>query len=363
MDKEVLGLVLDVDLTTQAIDARDVSSSRLMAFLGGQGLAMSILYEEMGPNVDPMSPENLVVITTGLLTGTGAPASSRTEVLTKSPLTGGIGRGNFGGCWGTKLRLSGYLGIVLRGESEHPVFLCIDDGEATIRNCDHLWGRDTWDTSDALREELGEDFSVLSIGPAGENLVRFACPVVDYYHAPARSHAGCVMGRKKLKAIAVRGAGNLPAADPHAFHKASTEAIARVLNHPNWRSGSDWMMSNMLAVRESAAAGHLGCKNYQTTTLPETSDIWRVPEAVREHLVEGPDFCCDCQIGRGIGCNVVAQVRSGRHAGLRIGPANYLLTIWMPQAGLNSYLATWKAREICQRLGNVLVLSRLTFCN
>jgi len=344
--------LLDVDLSSRRIIARECAPSVIQKYLGGQGLAMSLLHEEVGPSVDPLAPENVVVVAPGLLTGTEAPASSRTELVTKSPLTGNLGRGNFGGLWGAALRQAGYLALVVRGEALDPVYLRIEGSAATLVDCPQLWGCDTWVTTDRLRQELGSGVSILTIGPAGENCVRFACPVVDYHHAPARSHAGCVMGKKHLKAIVVRRQeGLVPAADPKEYRKAIAEARMRVQSHPNWSPHDPTPIHNMLAVRSSATAGQLGCRNYQTTSLPKECEIWHVPESVQRYLRAGPDFCEGCDIGRGIGCNTVALVGTEGSTQIEIAPANYLLTIWMPQAGFSSYEGSWKAREICQRLG------------
>jgi len=344
--------LLDIDLSSRRVNSRECAASTIAKYLGGQGLAISILYEEIEPDVDAMAPDNIIVIAPGLLTGTEAPASARTEVLTKSPLTGNLGRGNFGGSWGTALRRAGYLGLIVRGVSVEPVFLRIDDSGPLLEGCAHLWGTDAWETTDCFRREYGDDISVLAIGPAGERCVRFACPVVDYHHAPARSHAGCVMGRKRLKAIVImKGRRALRPASPRAFRATVSEALERVRRHPNWSEDNSTPIHNMLAVRNSARAGQLGCRNYQTTSLPQECEIWRVPESVGSHLNRGADFCEGCAVGKGIGCNTTARIESGEYTGTAISPANYLLTIWMPQAGLSTYPGSWKAREICQRLG------------
>lgn len=199
-----IGKILDVNLYTKQEVKKELDVEVARKFLGGLGLGSKILYDEVGPNVDPLSPDNIIIIATGPLTGTSAPTSGRTEIITKSPLTGIIGVGNFGGSFGVKLKRAGFDAVIIRNEGDRPVYLWIEDGHAELHNAEHLWGKDTWETADALKEELGNDISVLSIGQAGENLVKFACPVIDYHHAPGRSQAGCVMGAKKLKAIAVR---------------------------------------------------------------------------------------------------------------------------------------------------------------
>ena len=211
--------VLWVDLSRGQWNEQEMGLDTIRMFLGGLGLSSKILFEKTLANSDPLSAENIVIVTAGLLAGTEAPTAYRSEITTKSPLTGIFGSGNFGGLFGERLRKAGFEAIVLEGKAPHPVYLKIDNGRVELKDARHLWGRDTWETTDAIRRGEWEGFSVMAIGPAGENLVRFACPVVDYYHAPGRSHAGCVMGSKNLKAIAVKGVHKLGIAWPEMFER------------------------------------------------------------------------------------------------------------------------------------------------
>ena len=221
--------ILDIDLSRLEIHTIDLDPQIVENYIGGLGLGVKILYDEVGPDVDGLSPDNIIIIAPGPLTGTQAPTNSRTEVVTKSPYTGLIGLGNFGGFFGPRMRFAGYEAIIIRGASERPVYLWIDDEQVRLKSAGSVWGQDTWDTTDALNRELGEGVSILAIGPAGENLVKFACPIADKYHAPGRCHAGCVMGAKKLKAIAVRGTRRtIPAADRQRFSAATKEALKRI---------------------------------------------------------------------------------------------------------------------------------------
>ena len=198
------GKSLDIDMATGNIVKRDISSQFAREFMGGMGFGSKILFDEVGADVDPLSPDNVIVFANGPLTGTHAPCSGRTEITTKSPLTENIGTGNTGGMWGTALKHAGFDLLVVRNQAEKPVYLWIDDDAVEMREATHLWGKDTQATTDALRQELGSNVSVLAIGPAGESLVRYACPLNDYYHTASRTGAGAVMGAKKLKALAVR---------------------------------------------------------------------------------------------------------------------------------------------------------------
>ena len=159
--------ILEVDLATGELAERPIPQETTERFLGGLGLNAWLLYRNTGPETDPLGPENVVLISPGLLTGTDAPTSPRVEVTTKSPLTGIIGTGNSGGYWGPRLKKAGIDSIMIRGASETPVYLVIDEGEASLRDADGLWGLDTYDATDELKNRHGEEFSVMAIGPAG----------------------------------------------------------------------------------------------------------------------------------------------------------------------------------------------------
>jgi aldehyde:ferredoxin oxidoreductase len=228
------GKQLWVDLAKGKFSEEDIGEETIRNYIGGVGLAAKILFAETGPQTDPLSSDNILIVSAGLLNGTGAPTACRTEVTTKSPLTGIIGSGNTGGSFGSMLRKAGYETIVITGRAKSPSYLVIDDGKIELKSASQLWGtdKDSWETTDAVKKETGKNFSVMAIGQAGENLVRFACPVVDYYHAPARSHAGCVMGSKNLKAIAVRGTKAIPIFWPERFKKVSDEIAERIKDYP-----------------------------------------------------------------------------------------------------------------------------------
>ncbi|MFC1872054.1 aldehyde ferredoxin oxidoreductase N-terminal domain-containing protein, partial [Chloroflexota bacterium] len=137
------GMLLDIDLSTGQITRRHIDPDFARQFVGGMGFGCKILYDEVNPEVDPLSPQNIIVIANGPLTGTHAPCSGRTEITTKDPLTGNISSGNFGGTWGAALKHAGFDLIIIRNRAEKPVYLCINDDTVTIRYASHLWGRDT----------------------------------------------------------------------------------------------------------------------------------------------------------------------------------------------------------------------------
>ena len=197
--------ILKINLSAGSV-VRHSAESYADRFIGGRGVGSKILFEQLPPGTDPLGPDNVLVLNTGPLSGTAAPASGRTDVSALSPMNNYRGVTNFGGFWGAELSQAGYHHLVFTGASEEPVFLFIDNDQAELRDARHLWGLDTYATMRELRRQLGdEDTQVIAIGPAGENLVRFAAVNASMGDSAGRMGLGAVMGSKKLKAVAVRG--------------------------------------------------------------------------------------------------------------------------------------------------------------
>ena len=216
------GTVLRVDLTREKITKQPLDKEVAAKFIGGRGLNIKVLFDEVKPGIDPLSPENILCFSSGPLTGTSVSLSSRIEVSTLSPYSGILGDGNSGGDFPAFLRLAGYDQLIITGRANSPKYLWLNDGSPELRNASDLWGKTTWESTDILREELGKDIKVASIGQAGENLVRFACTVFDRHCTAARG-SGAVCGSKNLKAIAVRGTGKVELAKPDEFEKLARE--------------------------------------------------------------------------------------------------------------------------------------------
>lgn len=354
MNEGYVGKILKVDLSTRQARAVDLQPTVVRNFIGGLGLGMKILYDEVGPDIDPLSPDNVIVLATGPLSGTTAPTNGRTHVVTKSPLTGIIGMGNFGGWWGPRLKLAGFEGIIIRGKSDKPVYLWIDNDVVEVRNAEHLWGKYPSETVDALRARLGQNVSVLAIGPAGENLVRFACPVSDYFHSPGRSASGCVMGYKKLKAIAVRGTNATAIAAPEKFEEAKLDAEYRIVSYPEAQIRVRMGVGSMHKVKRTAVLGVCTSRNFTSGVIAPDSDIWGLPESAKKHLVEKlGHYGYHCMMARYYGCDLVTDVKSGKYAGLQVSGISYSLPTfeWGGNNGINSYPAIWRCRELCNQYG------------
>ena len=200
------GKVLRVDLTHGSVKVETLSEAFYRLYPGGKALAGYILLNEVPAHIDAFDPRNQLVIANGLMTGAPVSTATRYIVSAKSPLTGGYGESEAGGFWGPELKMAGYEAIVVSGRAPEAVYLWIQDEAVEIRPAAHLWGRKTAEVQEAIRSELGDDkVRVLQIGPAGENLVRYAGLTNDLRHFNGRNGLGAVMGSKNLRAVAVRG--------------------------------------------------------------------------------------------------------------------------------------------------------------
>lgn len=221
-----VGKILDVDLSTGRMRDEALDETLCRRFLGGYGLGAKLLYDRMKANVDPLGPESLLGFFTGPLTGTPAIEGNRFAVVCKSPLTETWGDANCGGTFGPHLKFAGYDGILMRGVASHPVYLSIKDGVPELRDAGALWGRDTNETEDLLRHELGA-CEIASIGQAGERLSLIAAIINDKGRAAGRSGVGAVMGSKRLKAIAVSGRASVPLFDAARVRALRTRYLKR----------------------------------------------------------------------------------------------------------------------------------------
>ena len=214
------GQVLRVDLSSETIEAVPLSERLRLDFIGGRGINAKLLFDEVPPGTDAYDPANSLLFGTGPLTGTLAPGSGRFNVTSRSPL-GFLGDSNSGGHWAPALKFSGFDHVVIKGKARNPVLLFIDDGKASLLDARELWGLDTWETQRRIRKILGDPrIETACIGPAGENLVRFASVRTSLKRSAARTGMGAVMGSKNLKAIAVRGTRGIKIADPAGLMKA-----------------------------------------------------------------------------------------------------------------------------------------------
>jgi aldehyde:ferredoxin oxidoreductase len=204
-----------IDLTTGDIETKPIPLEIRKKFLGGRGLDAYLLYNHTKKGCNPLGPANTLLISGGILTATCASATARTHIMAKSPLTGLLGSTNMGGFFAPELAWAGFHHLVIKGKAEHPVYISINNGEIEIRDARDIWGKSVTDTQWAIREDLGdEEVKSCVIGPAGENLVRFANVMTGIKNSGGRTGMGCVMGSKNLKAVAARGTMDIQIAHP-----------------------------------------------------------------------------------------------------------------------------------------------------
>ncbi|MCJ7743002.1 MAG: aldehyde ferredoxin oxidoreductase family protein, partial [Dehalococcoidales bacterium] len=226
MARGYMGKLLFVNLSTGEVREETPEESLYRDFIGGYGIGARILYSRQKGGVDPLGPENTLGLITGPLTGTPATTGTRYTAVAKSPLTGGWGDANSGGDFGPHLKFAGYDGVFFNGIADKPVYLLIDNGKAELRDARHLWGKDTYETEDTLKAELGEAAEIVGIGPSGEKLSLISCIITRRGAAAGRSGLGAVMGSKKLKAVAARGNQKVPLADSELANRLRTEYVA-----------------------------------------------------------------------------------------------------------------------------------------
>jgi len=223
------GKILHVDLSTKKIKVEEPGEVFYRTYLGGGAIASYFLLRDLPAGVDPLGPENLLIFASNVLSGVPIAGMTRYTVAAKSPLTGAYGEAEAGGFWGPELKFAGFDAVVIKGKAAKPSYLYIHDGKVELRSAEKIWGLETGPAQEKIREELKEKrVRVAIIGPAGENLVRYACVVNELKHVNGRSGMGAVMGSKNIKAVAVKGSNILEVKDLEKFlelSKALTETI------------------------------------------------------------------------------------------------------------------------------------------
>jgi aldehyde:ferredoxin oxidoreductase len=227
------GRTLRADLTSGRVRAEKTDPELLLASIGGRGLNSLRLHRELDRSLDPLSPDSLLLLAVGPLTGSLLTASAYFTISGRSPLTGILGDSAAGGHFGPELKAAGWDQLVITGRAERPCWLLLADERAELRDAGRLWGLDTWQTARAIKAELGDPaVQVAAIGPAGENLVKFASVASSGSRMSGRTGMGALFGSKNLKAVAVRGTGGVRPADPEAYQALCRQIDGRILAHP-----------------------------------------------------------------------------------------------------------------------------------
>ena len=338
--------LLRVNLSTKRIKIQTIDEETTKKYVGGRGLGVKILYDELKPKIDPLSPKNILMFMVGPATGTAFPASGRFHVISKSPLTGGIGDSNCGGDWGPELRFAGFDGIIIEGRAREPVYLWIHNGKVEIRDAKKYWGKGTWDTEDGIREELGDpNVKIVSIGPAGENLVLSAAIINDKHRAAGRTGVGAVMGSKNLKAIAVRGTGKPPVANPEKLREVVEKIVKKIKENPITGKSLPTFGTAVL-VNIINEAGIYPTRNFQTGVFPTASKT--SGEALKETgILIKNKACWGCPIA----CGRVTHVTKPPYQTEGEGPEYETTWSLGAQCGIDDLEAITKTHNICDEMG------------
>lgn len=337
--------ILEIDLTTKKSDIITISDNDKERFIGGSGLSAYLFLERGLYKVDPLSEKNELIIMTGPLTGTTLPGTGRFTVCAKSPLTNIWGEGNCGGNFGPELKFAGYDGIIVKGVSEKPVYLYIEDGKAEIRSADGLWGRDTYDVTDILKDRYSKKAKVLTIGQAGENLVKYACIVNDKGDVIGRCGLGAVMGHKKLKAIVAKGSGKVSPAFPDEYNSLRKMLLEKIKE--NVVSQSFHQMGTAVGMDLGLLSGDIPIKNWRLGDHPELTNTITGPIMTEKYLKRA-GACFGCPIA----CKRVVEVNDGPYK-IEEGPGPEYETLCSLGAMTLTFNlpALIKANEMCNRYG------------
>jgi len=258
-------------LTKMKAIAKEYDAKIAKNFLGGRGFAAKILWDELRPGTDALSPKNKLVFAAGPLTGFALPSSGKLVVAAKSPLTGGYGDGNIGTFAAVQMRKAGYDAIIVEGKSKKPVVLLVQDRQIDFLAAGDLWGLDSFKTESILRQVYGPAAGVLTIGQGGENLVKFANIVCQEGRAGGRPGIGAVMGSKNLKAVVIIGSGDLPAAYPKELKKLGVEAYREILTKPPY---AFWKrQGTMMTIEWSQENSVLPTYNYREGVFEKADAI------------------------------------------------------------------------------------------
>jgi aldehyde:ferredoxin oxidoreductase len=301
------GALLIVDLETQTSEWSEIPGDLCTAFLGGRGLNAGLLQGRISPHTDPLGPDNDLILSCGLLTGTSAPSSSRLHIGAVSPLTGLLGSSNVGGHFGAEMRSAGVQALVVRGRALRPSVLRIEDHCVELEDASSLWGKSTAEALTSLRDTIGDSARLMAIGPAGENLVRFACILTGSRHAAGRTGMGAVMGSKNLKAIAVCSSHSSPRTSG-STREVVREYARAIRRAPRFDIYSRY--SNSAFVNWADEAGILATRNYQHVRF-EGADSIDGEQLIK--YVTRSRSCHRCPVH----CRADVEIREGPYAGLK----------------------------------------------
>jgi aldehyde:ferredoxin oxidoreductase len=286
-----VGKILKVDLTEGKITT-EPTEAHVDDYVGGRGLGVKLIYDNYKPGTGALEPGNPLMLNTGPLSGTAMPGSGRVDVTALSPMSNLRAKSNFGAYWGPELKFNGFDHLLITGKAEKPCYLWIHGGQVEIRDASHLWGKDTQETQIMIQQELGDkEIKTVCIGPAGENLVKFACLISETGDAAGRTGMGAVMGSKNLKAVAVRGFGSVQVAHPKEFLELSILVNREVRESPAYQELSVWGVAR--GVQMMYQMGFFPVGYFEDVCVDEICQQYAAPAYLEKHNIKNVGcYCC-----------------------------------------------------------------------
>jgi aldehyde:ferredoxin oxidoreductase len=336
--------LLRVDLANRKIEVEELDEATIRKYIGGLGLEAKILYEETGPETNSLSPENILLAVTGPYTGTGIPSSGRHHVVSRSPLTGLFGESNVGGSWAVHCKKAGFDGVVVKGKSEVPVYLWIQEGKAEIRDAKPIWGKDSYESADWLKKDTTKEATAAVIGPAGERMANIASiphigPIV---RMAARTGLGAVMGSKHLKAMVVWGDGPIPIARPEELKTH----IQNLLPHIRGVTEAFGKYGTSGGIDNYEKIGNFPLKNWKQGRWEGAKKISGM--AMHDTILSGRKACLQCPIA----CGRHIKVSEGPYSPMDCeGPEYESIGTLGGLCLVDDLGAIAKANQLCNRYG------------
>ena len=344
------GKILRVNLSQGNCYVEDMPSLLMEEYIGGRGMGIRILFDETDPAMDALSPENKLIFATGPVTGTGMPAASRFCVISKSPLSNCIANPVCGGYFGLNLKCAGYDLLIVEGKSPEPVYVSIHNDRVVLRPAAHLWGKTASETEHAIKEEMrgGLDewalntLSVVNIGPAGENQVKFACIMADGGRAAGRSGLGAVMGSKNLKAVAALGTGDVHISNPEGFRNAVMDFYSEVgAGFKTRRINGTWYLPGRANASKSQATHNF--KEGYSAAFAKYEDV----QVLREQILVRDEACAACPYA----CGKRSRIPDPDYPLTAKGPEHESMALLGSNCGLGDIVDICRANYVCNELG------------
>lgn len=339
------GKIARVNLQARTMKVENPDEAVYKQYLGGRGLGVYYLFRELAPKIDPLGPENIIIVAPSVITGIPIAGMSRCSIVSKSPLTGTYGETEAGGFFGAELKAAGFDALIIEGRSEKPVYLFVHDGEIDFNDASTMWGKTTKEAQTEIREQVKDRHARIDlIGPAGENLVRYACVLNELKFAHGRGGLGAVMGSKKLKAIATRGTKKPELKDPEAVQQ-----IARWMAS-HWKEFPGAVTRSSLGTADTVlplnALGILPTRNFQGGFFEQASAV--SGQKMAETILTRTDGCYACQIRCKREVTAAEPYETEPEYG---GPEYETIVAFGPLCDIGDLGAVSKANELCNSYG------------